>query len=238
MSTTFEVPILPAWQGELWETALDLGALLSTTRWALSGAQAVAAHGFIHDPDAATTGRDLDRVGRIITDADSFDAVRQSLRYLGFDDDVIQPPHAVNYCFRRPAESGSFHEEAQVWTVSVLGTTTLVGGDQAFARTTHNTVATRARAAVVPMPDLLSTMILEAAQFGSDTANPFCHARNAAYLMSLLPDPVHERQRLTEPDERLLRALDAAVGRHDHHVWTELDDDHDTFARWRALLSV
>lgn len=238
MSHAFDVPTLPAWQGELWETVLDLGTLLANSHWALSGAQAVAAHGFVHDPDAPCTDRDIDRVGRIITNADSFTAVRQSLRFLGFDDDAIQPPHAANYCFRRAAESGTFREDAQVWTVSVLGTTTLVGGDQAFARRFHHPVSTLARSAVVPVPDLLSTMIFEAAQFGADTANPFCHARNAAYLMSMLPDPEHERQRLTEPDERLLRALDAAVGRHDHHVWTELDDDCDTFARWRALLSV
>ena len=119
----------------------------------------------------------------------------------------------------------------------MVGVTELFGGDQALARRVPYLATKGMRAPRVPVPDLLSTVIYEASQFAMNTSDPFAHARDAAFLVSLIDDPEHERGRLTPMDRRALRVLDAAVGDREHHVWSALPPERDAFTRWRLLLA-
>lgn len=237
MSIAFAVPALDVWHDELWDTILDLSALLDDGSWVLVGGQAVVAHTLAHR-DATRAPRDSDMVGRIVTIGSSLPKVTRSLSYLGFEPDGAQPPVGTLFRYRRDADAPASGQRPQLWTVHVVGLTELHGGDQALARRVPYQASKGHRAPWVPVPDLLSSVVYEASQFAMDTTDPFAHARDAAFLASLLEDPVHERGRLTPTDRRALRVLDAAVGAREHHVWATLPAERDAFTRWRLLLAV
>lgn len=238
MSLAFAVPPFALWHDELWDTILDLSALLDDGTWALAGGQAVVAHALASDDDDTDLLRDVDPIGRLITTADALPTVERSFRNLGFESVGPSNPVVPRFSFRRDAEGLAPEDLPQSWMVHVIGITELEGADQAYARRLPYQATKGLRAPWVPVPDLLSTIVYEAAQFCADVEQPFMHARQAAYLVSLLSHPVGERARLTPSDRRALRSLDAAVGTRDHHVWDELPAHRDAFTRWRLLLSV
>ena len=237
MSLAFAVPVFATWHEELWNTILDLSVLLENESWALVGGQTVIAHGLAHDIAAPRVTRESDGDGRLVTTADSMTAVTRSMRDLGFS---LENPSVTSplYRFVRDADEVSADTHTQVWTVHVVGATQHFGGDQALARRVPYQVTKGLRAPWVPVPDLMSTIVYEAAQFGCDTTEPFAHARDAAFLVSLISDPEQERARLTPKDRRALASLDAAVGVRSHHVWAQLPFDRDAFTKWRLLLTV
>ncbi len=233
MSLAFAVPPFSLWHDELWDTILDLSALLDEGSWALIGGQAVVAHALALD-DETDLLRDVDPLGGIVTTVDSLPNLERSFRYLGFGG---IPSTGPGFRFRRDAEGPAPDQLPQTWAVHVIGVTEWDGADQAYARRLPFQATKGLRAPWVPVPDLLATIVYEAARFCADLEQPFLHARQAAYLVSMLHDPVGEGARLTPGDRRALRSLDAAVGRPDHHVWQELPTHRDAFARWRSLLS-
>lgn len=237
MSRTFAVPMFATWHEDLWDTILDLSALLENESWALVGGQTVIAHGLAHDVVAPRLSREADGTGRIVTAADSANAVTRAMRDLGFS---IEPPSGPSplYRFTRVPDGHSEDARTQVWTAHVIGHSMHLGGDQALARRIPYQVTKGLRAPWVPVPDLLASIIYEASQFGADTTEPFVHARDAAFLVSLINDPMRERSRLTPNDRRALRSLDAAVGDRSHHVWAPLSSDRDAYTKWRLLLAV
>ena len=236
MSLAFAVPDLAQWHEELWDTILDLSHLLQKENWALVGGQAVVAHGLAHDVVAPRLTRQFDGTGCFVTSADSMHTVTRSMRDLGFS--VEKPNGSPSlYRFARDADQTSADTSAQVWTAHVVGVTEHLGGDQALARRVPYQVTKGLRSPWVPVPDLISTIVYEAAQFSSDTAEPFAHARDTAFLVSLISDPDRERARLTPADRRALRSLDAAVGERSHHVWAQLPFDREAFTKWRLLLA-
>ncbi len=237
MTIAFALPALEVWHDELWDTILDLSVLLDDGSWVLVGGQVVVAHALAHRDDNRVP-RDSDSVGRIVTIASSLQKVTRSLRYLGFETDGAQPPVGSLFRYRRDPDSAGSGRQPQLWTVHVVGLTELHGGDQALARRVPYLASKGLRSPRVPVPDLLATVIYEASQFAMDTSDPFAHARDAAFLVSLIDDPDHERGRLTPTDRRALRVLDAAVGEGEHHVWSALPPGRDAFARWRRLLAV
>ena len=238
MSLAFAVPSLALWHEELWDTILDLSALLDAGSWVLVGGQAVVAHALAHETDESRTPRDIDPIGRLVTTATALPTVLTTLRHLGFDPEGSQPPRAGLFRYRREAEGNDACDLPQTWTIHAVGVTSWHGGDQALARRVPHQATKGLRAPWVPVPDLLSTIVYEASQFATDTIDPFVHARHTAFLVSLIDDPAGERSRLTPTDRRALRVLDAAVGERGHHVWAELPSDRDTFTRWRLLLAL
>ncbi len=236
MSLAFAVPPFAVWHDELWDTILDLSALLEEGSWVLVGGQAVVAHALARDVDPVRGV--IDPVGRLLTTEAAYPTVLRSLRYLGFEAEGVQPPMTAQFRYRREAESIRPRDRPQVWTVQVVGVTAAHGGAQALSRRTSHQVTKGLRAPLVPVSDLLSTILYEARQFAVDTADPFIHARDAAFLVSLIDDPVAEARRLTPADRRALRVLDAAVGGSEHHVWSRVPSGRDAFQRWTSLLEI
>lgn len=236
MSLAFAVPRFALWHDELWDTILDLSALLDEGTWALIGGQTVVAHALASDDEHTGLLRDVDPIGRLVTTIDALPTVQRSFRYLGFDSEDAGSAGNRSLSFRREAEGPAHDQLPQLWMVHVIGVTELDGADQAYARRLPYQATKGIRAPWVPVPDLLSTVVYEAAQFCADVEQPFMHARQAAYLVSLMHDPIGERARLTPGDRRALRSLDAAVGIREHHVWDGLPAHRDAFTRWRLLL--
>ena len=236
MSLAFAVPPFALWHDELWDTILDLSALLDEGSWVLVGGQAVLAHALARDIDSRR--RVIDPVGRLVTTGSALANVIRSFTYLGFEADGVQPPLAAQFRYRREPEGSSPQDRSQTWTLNVVGVTAADGGAQALARLSTHQATKGLRAPLVPVPDLLSTIVYEACQFAVDTVDPFVHARDAAFLVSLIDDPVAEARRLTPADRRALRVLDAAVGGPGHHIWSRVSSERDAFRRWTSLLEV
>ena len=235
MSIAFAVPASAVWRDELWDTILDLSALLETGSWVLVGGHAVMAHALAHDGDCELVSHTARPLGRLVTTASAMPMVIRCLRELGFtlEDTSI----ATEFRFSRPSERESLSDVPQQWVVDVTGVTSLNGGDQALERCEPRGASKGLRAPSVPLPSLLASIVYEAAQFGSSTTEPFVHARNAALLASLVPNPISARQDITPADRRILRVLDAAVGLRQHSVWSRLPIEPDAFIRWKLLLA-
>lgn len=235
MSIAFAVPESTVWPDELWDTILDLSALLDEGSWVLVGGHAVLAHALAHDGDCELVSHTARPLGRLVTTASAMPTVIRCLRELGF---VLEEPSvSTEFRFSRPAERGSSTDLPQQWIVDVTGITSLSGGDQALERCEPRGASKGLRAPSVPLPSLLASIVYEAAQFGSSTTEPFVHARNAAFLVSFVHDPIGTRHELTPADRRILRALDAAVGLRQHSVWSRLPIDPDAFIRWKLLIA-
>ena len=232
MSLAFAVPTFAVWCDELWDTILDLSALLPVGSWVLIGGQAVTAHS-LAQAAAAGPGRDVDAVGRIVVTEASMPMVRHTFRDLGFTTANAAPTSDLR--FSRDADDSGSSALPQVWTVHVAGSTSLLGADRALENREPYQVTKGLRAPCVPVPTLAATIVYEAARFARETETPFRHARDAAFLTSRLDDPRDARERMSGTDRYTLSALDAAVGNPDHHVWTRLADPYSAHARWRAL---
>lgn len=193
------------------------------------------AHALAHNGDSELVSHTARPLGRLVTTASAMPTVIRCLRELGF---VLEGTSiATEFRFSRPAERGSPSDLPQQWIVDVTGVTSLSGGDQALDRCEPQGASKGLRAPSVPLPSLVASVIYEAAQFGSSTTEPFVHARNAAFLVSFVHDPIGARQQLTPADRRILRALDAAVGLRQHSVWSRLPIDPDAFIRWKLLIA-
>ena len=193
------------------------------------------AHALAHDGDCELVSHTARPLGRLVTTASAMPTVIRCLRELGFtlEDTSI----ATEFRFSRPSERESLSDVPQQWVVDVTGVTSLNGGDQALERCEPRGASKGLRAPSVPLPSLLASIVYEAAQFGSSTTEPFVHARNAALLASLVPNPISARQDITPADRRILRVLDAAVGLRQHSVWSRLPIEPDAFIRWKLLLA-
>lgn len=238
MGLAFAVPSLALWHDELWNTILDLSAMLDEETWALVGSQAIVAHALAHETVEPENTIESDPVGRFVTTSNSFRSAHTALQQLGFQPDGPQPPVGPYFRYLRAAEGSESEHRPQTWIVHVTGVTTLRGGDQAFARRVPYRARKGMRAPLIPVPDLLASVVYEASQFATAKFDPFSHARNAAFLVSIIDNPVLERARLTPTDRRALRVLDAAVGDRQHSVWTAQPFDRDAFTRWRLLLAL
>ncbi len=245
MSLAFAVPTFAPWHDDVWDTILDLSVLLDSEPWALVGGQAIVSHALAHDTDESCMPRTLDAIGRdaighIVTTSSDLDSVRLAFRDLGFSPDDVAAPIAGAHRVLRQPDTSALDDRPQSWVIHVAGSgpsLSAYGDGQALARREPYEVTKGLRAPWVPVPDLLASIVYEAAQFCSDTAEPFGHARDAAFLVSLMRDPVAERDRLQPDDLHILRSLDAAVGQRSHHVWSRLPFDRDAFTTWRLLLA-
>lgn len=232
MSVYFAVPPFAVWHEELWDTILDLSALLDEGSWVLVGGQATIAHALAHGCGDERMRRDPDALGRLVTIASARTTVSRTLQDLGFAPEPVADRSPVLRFRREPEGTG----HGQEWAVHVVGVTELAGGDQALARRVPYHATKGLRSPTVPVPDLLSTVVYEAHRFAADPLDPLSHARDAAFVASLIRDPARERIRLTPDDALALRVLDAEIGEPDHHVWNLLPDERDARGRWRRLL--
>jgi hypothetical protein len=118
------------------------------------------------------------------------------------------------------------------------GTTIRVeGGHQALERATRLTVVKGGRSAIVPVPDLLGVLVLKAAAWTTDSRDRGRHSGDAAFLASLMTDPLTERTRFAGSDRKRLQRLDSVLHDPDAAEWRALGDaGADGHAVWRLLL--
>ncbi|MGY1669462.1 hypothetical protein [Geodermatophilus sp. SYSU D00710] len=137
--------------------------------------------------------------------------------------DVLAPDHSPPRWPLRTAAGGE--------------TIRVEGGHQALERAIRLTVAKGDRSAVVPVPDLLGALVLKAAAWTSDNRDRSRHSGDAAFLASLITDPLAERTRFAGSDRKRLRRLDAVLGDPYGAEWRALGDSADDgYATWRLLL--
>jgi hypothetical protein len=91
---------------------------------------------------------------------------------------------------------------------------------------------------MVPVPDLLGALVLKAAAWATDSRDRERHSGDAAFLASLITDPIAERSRFKGSDRQRLLRLDRVLADPDAVEWRQLGDAADDgYAVWRLLLS-
>ncbi|SFO42451.1 Nucleotidyl transferase AbiEii toxin, Type IV TA system [Geodermatophilus obscurus] len=242
-----EPVVLPPLTGaldRLWDLVLDLADQLEPAGWVLVGGQMVMLHGLAAGRTATRASQDVDVLADLLTDRASLSRCVQAVRRL---DLAPQPDSAGKvYRFRRAADGAVVdvlapdHSPPR-WSLRTAAggqTIQVDGGHQALQRATRLTVVKGDRSAVVPVPDLLGALVLKAAAWTADNRDRARHSGDAAFLASLVTDPLAERIRFAGSDRKRLRRLDAVLGDPDAAEWRRLGDRADDgHATWRLLLA-
>ena len=101
----------------------------------------------------------------------------------------------------------------------------------------HLDVVKGDRTVVVPVPDLLGALVLKAAAWTVDGRDRGRHSGDAAFLTSLITDPLAERERFARSDRKRLLRLDSVLGDPDADEWRALGDAApDGITTWRLLV--
>ncbi|MGY1697722.1 hypothetical protein ACI780_22730 [Geodermatophilus sp. SYSU D00814] len=245
MSAPREV-VLPPLTGaldRLWDLVLDLAGRLDPSGWVLVGGQMVMLHGLAAARTPTRASQDVDLLADLLTDPAGLSRCVQAVRQLDLEPqpdssgkvyrfrrgtdgavvDVLAPDHSLPRWSLRTAAGGE--------------TIRIEGGHQALERAVRLTVVKGARSAVVPVPDVLGALVLKAAAWTADNRDRGRHSGDAAFLTSLVSDPLAERARFVGSDRKRLRRLDAVLGDPDAAEWRALGDAaEDGYATWRLLL--
>jgi hypothetical protein len=121
-------------------------------------------------------------------------------------------------------------------TVPPLQTIQIAGGNQALQSLVTVTVAKRGRTCDVPVPSILGSLILKAAAYQVDSRDRERHAADAAFLVSLITDPLNLVDQLKGSDRKRLRVLNSSIGSRSHPVWASLGArGGDAYATWQLL---
>lgn len=241
---TAALPPLAGQLDALWRLVFDLAGRLDPTRWQLIGGLMVLTHGLAAGRTLPRTTGDVDVLADLIATASGLEACVSAVEAAGFE--PVEDSQGNVYRFRRA------HDEV---TVDVLApdhapprrslrtrrnreTIVVAGGRQALARGGTITVTSPDHGrADVPVPDLLGALVLKAAAWAADARDRERHSGDAAFLTSLVQDPLAEVARYRGSDRRRLRALDrGALGRADAPEWRVLGDAAaDAYLAWRIL---
>lgn len=121
-------------------------------------------------------------------------------------------------------------------TVPPLQTIQIAGGNQALQRLQVITVTKGGHTSDVPVPSVLGSLILKAAAYQVDSRERERHAADAAFLVSLITDPLDLAGQLKGSDRMRLRVLNTLIGSRSHLVWASLGADaSDAYATWELL---
>jgi len=239
--------VLPPLTGaldRLWDLVLDLADRLPPEGWVLVGGQMVMLHGLAAGRSATRASQDVDVLADLLTDRAGLSRCVQAVRQLELRP---QPDSAGKvYRFRRPTDGvvvdvlAPDHSPPR-WSLRTAAggdTIRVDGGHQALERATRLTVVKDGRTAVVPVPDLLGALVLKAAAWLADNRDRGRHSGDAAFLASLMTDPLGERNRFAGSDRRRLQRLDSVLGNPDAAEWRALGDAAaDGHASWRLLIA-
>ena len=117
-----------------------------------------------------------------------------------------------------------------------MKTIQIAGGNQALQRLRVVTVTKDERTRDVPVPSVLGSLILKAAAHQVDSRDRERHATDAAFLVSLITDPLDLARHLKGSDAKRLRALNTVIGSRAHPVWASLGTNAgDAYATWQLL---
>lgn len=238
--------VLPPLAGaldKLWELILDVAGRLPPSGWVLVGGQMVMLHGLAAGRGETRASEDVDVLANLVTDASALVRCVEAVRSLDLQP---RPDSAGNvYRFIRQADNAradilapdSFPPRRRLRTMGG-DTIRIPGGTQALQRAIRLDVVKDGRSATVPVPDLLGALVLKAAAWAADTRDRERHSGDAAFLTSLISDPIAERARFKGSDRKRLRLLDEALGDPDAAEWRRLGTQAaDGHAAWRMLLT-
>ncbi len=239
----FTVPALPPVLERLWDAIFDLCERLDHKRWLLVGGQMVMAHGLAVGRTATRASRDIDVLADLVTSPEHLRTCVQAVKGLGFegmkpltgstqhrfvhrDDgaviDVLAPDHTPP---RFP-----------LTTVPPYHTIAIDGGHQALQRAVTFEATKQGRTVILPVPSVLGALVLKGAAFLADGRDRERHAGDAAFLASLLADPLAARSEFKGSDRRRLEALDAVLSDRTSVSWRQLGAAaDDAYAVWKLL---
>jgi hypothetical protein len=239
--------VLPPLTGaldRLWDLVVDLAERLDPAGWVLVGGQMVMLHGMAAGRAATRASQDVDVLADLLTDRAGLSRCVQAVRRLDLTPETDSAGKV--YRFRRASDGAVVDVLAPdhspprwpLRTAAGGDTIQVDGGRQALQRAIRLTVVKGGRSAVVPVPDLLGALVLKAAAWSADNRDRSRHSGDAAFLTSLVTDPLAERTRFAGSDRKRLRRLDAVLGDPDAAEWRQLGDAADDgYATWRLLLA-
>jgi hypothetical protein len=238
--------VLPPLTGaldRLWNLVLDLADRLDPAGWVLVGGQMVMLHGLAAGRTPTRASQDVDVLADLLTDPTGLSRCVQVVRQL----DLAPEPDSAGrvYRFRRTTDGAVVdvlapdHSPPR-WSLRTAAggeTIRVDGGHQALQRAIRLTVVKDGRSAIVPVPDLLGALVIKAAAWTADNRDRSRHSGDAAFLASLVTDPLAERTRFAGSDGKRLRRLDSVLSDPDALEWRQLGDRADDgHATWRLLL--
>jgi len=238
--------VLPPLAGELdvlWELILDLAEHLPEHNWVLVGGQMVMLHALAAGRAPTRASKDVDVLADLVAAPASLAHCVEALQRL----DLAPEPDSSGkvYRFRRDRDNATVdllapdHSPPRSRLRTMGGDTIRVeGGTQALRRALPLRVSKNGRSAVVPVPDVLGALVLKAAAWAADSRDPERHSGDAAFLTSLISDPVAERSAFAGSDRKRLLLLDKVLGDPDAAEWRRLGEAAgDAYTTWRLLLS-
>lgn len=237
-----ELPELTGALDTLWDLVLDIAERVPPDRWVLIGGQMVMLHGLAAGQTPMRASQDVDVLADLLTDAAGLARCVRALRELDLRPEADSAGRV--YRFRRTADNATADVLAPDhtpprWSLRTAGGDTIrvPGGRQALQRTVPTTASKGARSAVVPVPDLLGALVLKAAAWATDSRDRERHSGDAAFLVSLIGDPIAERGRFAGSDRKRLLRLDDVLADSSALEWRTLGSRApDAYTTWRLLL--
>ena len=240
---SFTMPPLTGTLDGLWDVILDLADNLPSMSWELVGGQMVMAHGLAAGRTPTRASQDIDVLGNLITSSKALRTAVAAVRELGFAPEPSMDGKRLHR-FVRTKDNQAIDilapdHSPPGWkptTVPPLQTIQIAGGNQALQRLRVITVTKGDRTTDVPVPSVLGSLILKAAAYQVDSRDRDRHAADAAFLVSLINDPVDLRGQLKGSDRKRLRVLNTVIGSRSHPVWASLGAiASDAYATWQLL---
>jgi hypothetical protein len=241
--TTCVLPSLPPQLDRLWETIMDLGQALSAAKWMLVGGQMVMLHGLIAGRVMTRASNDIDVLAAVLLPPAKpklSDCVR-TVKGLGFEPLEANEPDLLHR-FVHPADGliiDILAPDHQSWPPIIKrprATVRIDGGTQALQRAQLVRVTKGSRTVEIAIPSLLGALILKAAAFRTEKLRPERHVSDAAFLASLITDPIGVKAQFKGSDYRRILFLDKKLADPEHFAWTALGEyREDALAVWRIL---
>ena len=227
----------------LWETIVDIGQTLSSDNWMLVAGQMVMLHGLIVGRVMTRASNDIDLLAAVLLPPAKpklSDCVR-TVKELGFQPLEANEPDLLHR-FVHP-EDGAIIDilapDHQSWlpiTKQPRATVRIDGGTQALQRAETVHMTKGSRVVEIAVPSLLGALILKAAAFKTEKLRPDRHAADAAFLASLITDPIGVKTQFKGSDYGRILFLDRELADPEHPAWIPLGEyREDALAVWRIL---
>ncbi len=203
----------------------------------------VMLHGLAAGRVATRASRDIDLLADLLTSSGAVGKCVRVVLRLGFEP-LEANERDLLHRFVRPSDQAIVDILAPdhtppTWkatTIPPRATIKIDGGRQALERAGTISVTRAGRTVEVPAPSPLGALVLKGAAYRADSRDRERHAYDAAFLASLITDPIATRATLKGSDRKRLRALDEVLADPHHEAWLLLGESReDAFARWRGL---
>jgi predicted nucleotidyltransferase len=237
------LPALPSTVDRLWETILDIGQALSSDSWMLVGGQMVMLQGLIAGRVMTRATNDIDMLAAALlppAKAKLSECVR-TVKDLGFKPLEANEPDLLHR-FVHPDDGAIIDilaPDHQSWPAIIKpprATVRIDGGTQALQRAEVVRVTKGSRSVEIAIPSLLGALVLKAAAFKTEKLRPDRHVTDAAFLASLIADPISVKTQFKGSDYGRILFLDKELGRPEHPGWMALGEyREDALAIWRIL---